>query len=220
MSHSLGPVFIVFEGLDGSGKTTCARRVAEALGAEFMQTPSGLLRRYRDDLVASFDGCQEAAQHLYQASVFATSRRVRGLLEQGRSVVLDRYFLSTEAYAAFRGSSIQHDDQCASLTPAHLTVFLHAPLTVRRARIQSRGMITDADKETLSESADARLRLEHMARAGLPVVGAFLALDTSLFGPNEAADRVTSMCRQLASFRAHPSELFPLSARGTPAESS
>lgn len=184
------PVFVVFEGLDGSGKSTCASLVASRLGAVLMQTPSGPIRQHREGLIASFDGCQEAAQHLYQASVFDASAKARRLLEQGQSVVLDRYFLSTEAYAAFRGSSIRHDQQCASLAPADLTVFLHAPLAVRRARIESRGTVTSADLETLTPAADAQLRREHETRACLPVVGVLLSIDTSELSPDEVAGQI------------------------------
>lgn len=191
-----GPVFVVFEGLDGSGKSTCAALVALRLEAVLMQTPSGPIREHREALIAGFDHCQEAAQHLYQASVFDASTKVRRLLDQGRSVVLDRYFLSTEAYAAFRGSTIRHDQQCESITLAHLTVFLHAPLAVRRARIESRGTLTPADLETLTEAADARLRHEHQVRAKLPVVGQFLSIDSSLGSPDGLADEVVrAACR-------------------------
>ncbi len=198
---SSGPVFVVLEGLDGSGKSTCAKALAAKLGAVLLATPAGELRHHRERLLAGFDGCQEAAQHLYQAAVFDASCRVRRLLDRGTSVVLDRYFLSTEAYAAFRGSKIRHDEQCSLLTPADLTVFLHAPLAVRRERIQRRGVVTSADRETLTEAADAQLRHEHEVRSCLPVVGKFLSIDTSRADPSEVAERIV---RILARERSIP----------------
>lgn len=42
------PTFIVFECLDGSGKSTCAAQLAEHM-VTFMTTPSPGVRRYRDD---------------------------------------------------------------------------------------------------------------------------------------------------------------------------
>lgn len=200
MSHlSSRPVFVVLEGLDGSGKSTCASALAAKLGAVLMATPAGGLRQHRECLLASFDGCQEAAQHLYQAAVFDASCRVRRLLDGGTSVVLDRYFLSTEAYAAFRGSRIRHDEQCSLLTPADLTVFLHAPLAVRQERILRRGVSTSADRETLTETADALLRREHELRACLPVVGRFLSVDTSRSDPPEVVKRILLLLVNLAA---------------------
>lgn len=172
------PVLVVFEGLDGAGKTTLARMTAEALDAELMTTPSPQVRRYRDELIASFAGCQEAGQLFYLATVFAASAEVRAQLAAGRSVVLDRYFLSTQAYAVFRGSSLAVDHLGALLVPADLTVFVHAPLEIRLARLALRGA-TAADRETMAPAADACLRAEHEQRLGLPVVGRALRLDSS-----------------------------------------
>ena len=73
-----------------------------------------------------------------------------------------RHFLSTQAYAAFRGSKLRLDDLGALLQPADLTFFLHADLEVRRMRLTTRGP-SAADRETLAIDADRRLRAE---RAG------------------------------------------------------
>ena len=176
------PVFVVFEGLDGSGKSTCARSTAEALGAVYMTTPSERMRTYRDDIVQSYRNSQEAQQLFYLSTVFAASRDVEHLLASGRSVVLDRYFLSTQAYAAFRGTKLDIDDVQRFLLPASMTIFLDAPLAVRRSRLAERGA-SAADRETLQAGADVRLRELHFCLAGLPVVGRFLTLDSSELSP-------------------------------------
>jgi dTMP kinase len=183
------PVFVVFEGLDGSGKSTCARLVAERLDAELMTTPSVAVRAYREDLIASFAGCQEAHQLFYLSTVFAASARVRELLARKRSVVLDRYFLSTQAYAAFRGSRLAVDQLQSHLRPADLTVYLDVPLATRRARLSERHT-TSADRETMRRDADAELRKTHVSRFSLPVVGQLLHLDADRLSPDEAAERV------------------------------
>lgn len=185
------PVFVVFEGLDGTGKSTCARRTADALGAEYLTTPSLRLRAHRDAIVVDFDGSQEAAQLFYLATVFSASREVKRLLASGSSVVLDRYFLSTQAYAAFRGSTIGLDELAGSLLCPHLTVLLEAPLDVRRARVTDRGA-TMADRETMQAAADAGLRFEHDRRLGLPVIGRLLRCDTSVETPDDVAARVVA----------------------------
>jgi len=183
------PLLVVFEGLDGSGKSTCARLVADLLEAEFLTTPSPPVRAYRDDLMTRFAGCQEARQLFYLATVFAASSAARTLLAEGRSVVIDRYFLSTQAYAAFRGSKLGSDGLESMLVPAHMTVFLDAPLDVRRARVGQRGA-SAADRETLTVEADARLREEHLRRSHLAVIGRLVTLDSSRGGPEALAEQV------------------------------
>lgn len=188
------PVFVVFEGLDGTGKSTCARRAADALGADFLTTPSHALRRHRDEIIASFDGSQEACQLFYLSTVFAASQEIRALLAAGRSVVLDRYFLSTQAYAAFRGSTLSLDALAADLLAPDVTVLLHAPLDIRRARLATRGE-SNADRETLRPLADARLHQEHDLRAALPVIGRLLRIDTSVSSPDEVASQLLATLR-------------------------
>lgn len=194
---SAAPHFVVFEGLDGTGKTSCARALAAHLGADFLTTPSEALRPHRDAILRSTAGSQEAAQLFYLSAVFAASADVEGRLAAGHSVVLDRYFLSTQAYAAFRGSALGLDELCTRLAPAHLTVLLEAPYSVRCDRLLARGA-TDADRETVRPGAQPRLMEEHLRREGLPVVGRLLRLDTSSLTPAEVVARVASELQRAA----------------------
>jgi len=185
------PTFIVFEGLDGSGKSTCAAQLAERLGAELMTTPPLGVRRYRDDLITSLGSSQEARQLFYLATVFAASEEVSTHLKQGRSVVLDRYFLSTQAYAAFRGSRLEVDEVQRLLRPADVTVYMDTSLTTRVARLTQRGA-SAADLETITTDANTRLREEHFRRARLDVVGRFVRVPGDAGSPREVIDRIVA----------------------------
>lgn len=199
MSHHNQAVFVVFEGLDGSGKSACAQRTAEVLGAHYMTTPSGPLRANREQIVESFNGCQEAAHLMYLASVASASQSIGRLMSEGTSVVLDRYFLSTQVYAAFRGSTLGGDKSVARLLqPATLTVYLDAPLSVRRDRVQRRSSVVSlADAETLSEQADQALREGYRTRFDLPINRDVLTLDSSQFGVDEIAEAVLAQLQRV-----------------------
>lgn len=183
------PIFIVFEGLDGSGKSTCAAQLAERIGAELMTTPSPHVRRYRDDLIESLGSSEEAKQLFYLSTVFAASAEVLTLLQGGMSVVLDRYFLSTQAYATFRGSQLAVDEVQRLLRPADITFYMDTPLATRVVRLNRRGT-SAADLETVSAKADRCLREEHLRRAHLDVVGRFVRVQGNLGSPREVLDRV------------------------------
>lgn len=189
-------VLVVFEGLDGSGKTTAAQVTAGALQARFMTTPPPSVRSFRDSLISSFNGSQEAAQLFYLATVFAAADEIRRSLAGGTSVVVDRYFLSTQAYAAFRGSTLGLDSLGDLLVPADLTVVLEAPLEVRKARLELRGQTT-SDRETTAVEANARLLELHAARFSLSVCGRLIRLDTSKLSPAAVA---TQVVEELAGF--------------------
>jgi thymidylate kinase len=172
------PTFIVFEGLDGAGKSTCATRLAARTDSVLLTTPCERVRRFRDELLESLGPSQESRQLFYLATVFAASESARTLLAQGKSVILDRYVLSTQSYAAFRGSRLHIDELASQLTPADVTIDLDVPLAQRRARLERRAM-TAADHETLTAEADARLVREYRKRAHLPAVGRFVCVDGS-----------------------------------------
>jgi dTMP kinase len=98
-------VFVTFEGLDGSGKTTQARLLAESLSKEgevvATREPGGtsLGERIREVLLHGGDVSPWA-----EAALFAAARAelveqvIRPALERGAAVVCDRYLDSSLAY--------------------------------------------------------------------------------------------------------------------------
>lgn len=173
------PLFIAFEGLDGTGKTSCARRTAELLGAHFMTTPPESMRACRDRVLASLADSQEAAQLFYLATVVAAAREVEGRMAAGMSVVLDRYLLSTQVYAEFRGSTLPLPETIERLIrPADITLYLEASREVRFERTQRRAHATSADQETFGSEADQRLREGYRRWLAHPVVGQLITLDS------------------------------------------
>ncbi len=97
---------VAFEGIDGSGKSTQARLLAAAAGAQMTAEPgatpvgAALRRILLDPALPDLDGRTEAllmvadrAEHVAQV--------LRPSLEAGRWVVTDRYSGSTLAYQGF-----------------------------------------------------------------------------------------------------------------------
>jgi dTMP kinase len=150
-------LFITFEGLDGSGKTTQLRRLAESLTAEGRQvvslrqpggTPLGdrirsilLDSRSESELGAIAPEAELAlmfadrAQSLHQIILPALSR--------GEIVLCDRYTDSSEAYqGAGRGLGTErvlamHQAACDGIQP-DLTLLLLPPLDISLTRARRR----------------------------------------------------------------------------------
>jgi len=114
--------FVTFEGLDGSGKSSHLRRVADALGARGVHhgithepggTPLGDAIRgvFLDPRWGSLDGTVELLL------VFASRRqhlleRIEPSLELGRHVLCDRFTDSTKAYQGYgRGVPLELIDR-------------------------------------------------------------------------------------------------------------
>lgn len=97
-------LFVTFEGIDRSGKTTQARLLCEALGAEALGvrepggTPAG--ERVRDLLKDAAVPLGPEAEALLFAAARAelVERVIRPALEDGRVVVSDRFLDSSLAY--------------------------------------------------------------------------------------------------------------------------
>lgn len=139
--------FVVLEGLDGSGTTTQARLLADALRARDQQVcltaePSdGLLGRVArahvrgevtlDPVTAALTFTADRSDHL--------ARLVRPRLQAGAWVVCDRYLLSTLAYQGADGVdpewilALSRDFEVPVLT-----VFLDLPEAARTARLSGR----------------------------------------------------------------------------------
>jgi dTMP kinase len=106
--------FIAFEGVDGAGKSTQARLLAERLGAVLTREPGGtpIGTRIRSLLLdPDTVGLSARAEALLMAADRAqhVEALVRPMLAAGRPVVTDRYLYSSVAYQGY-GRELEPDE--------------------------------------------------------------------------------------------------------------
>jgi dTMP kinase len=138
-------VFVTFEGIDRSGKTTQAQLLADALGddALLVREPGGTpsAERIRDLVKDANVVLSPIAETLLFGAARAEliERVLRPALEQGKTVISDRYIDSTVAYqGGARGLGIDRVEQlndwiAGGLWP-DVTFLLDVPPDVARAR--------------------------------------------------------------------------------------
>ncbi|MDR0356230.1 MAG: dTMP kinase [Deltaproteobacteria bacterium] len=144
-------LFLAFEGLDGSGKTTQANLLSKTLAAvldpgplllkEPTYGPAGLRLR---QLALGSDASLTASEEM---DLFLEDRRhdvannINPALRNNRTVIIDRYILSNAAYQGARGRSDPKDILKAnqSFPVPNLTFLLELPLEKSLERIQKRG---------------------------------------------------------------------------------
>ncbi len=164
--------FIVFEGIDGSGKSTALARVVEALAPEFPaltatreETDTKLggwvresIEERMDPLATTFLFLADRAQHV---------REVRRMIAQGQQVLCDRFHFSTYAYQSVTLRDHIQDPQ-TWLEDLHARFSIHPDLVLLFdadpaacvERLTARGEATPYEKvDFLSQVRDNYLKL-------------------------------------------------------------
>ena len=94
-------LFIVLEGIDGSGKTTLAKALCAELDRKGMRT--GITSEPTDGAIGSLLRSEKVDDQKAEALLFIADRachtsEIGSLLEKGTTVICDRYYASTLAY--------------------------------------------------------------------------------------------------------------------------
>ena len=165
------PLCVVVEGLDGSGKSTLVRRLADELGAEMLSTSAAVT----PDVRRAFDeehGTRGMTRQLFYAyMVSLTSDRARELLRRGRSVVIDRYWSSTLAYPrAIEERRFSAPEVERHLVRPDVTVFLDVDRDTRHRRMTSRSVqLGEIDSLSLEREQALLAAFDDELRIGLAV---------------------------------------------------
>jgi len=188
MDWQLPRLMIAFEGLDGTGKSTIAQRLARELKAVALSTPAEELRGCRPAIDALYADNGLASQLYYASTVVEASRQARRHQASGRSVVVDRYWLSTCAYDVFRDGTVDLRAVGDKLLRPDVTVFVDALDATRASRMEGRGVKTRVDRLSLERGMLLRGRYEELL--GSAWVKDVIRLDTTHLNIDESVDEV------------------------------
>lgn len=190
-------LIIALEGLDGTGKSTLARALAQRLGAVHLSTPGGRLA----DARRCFDGGDPLAEQLfYAASVLQVAAEARRITAAGRDVVIDRYWLSTVVNAPLRGRALALDEVERAVTAADVTFVLELDEPLRRRRLGERGANAH-DRVTLEPGVAAALQQAYREGLEREVAGFGSVFDVTDLTVAQAADW---LAREVALVRGVP----------------
>ena len=149
---------ITFEGIEGSGKSTQAQRLAQELGAELTFEPGATVlgAKIRELLLGGGVVTPDAELLLFFADrAQHVAQVIAPALQQGRLVICDRFTDSTLAYQGYgRGLPLDRIRALADLSIGGLrpdvTFLLDVPAAVGLARAGRRGAVDRIESETMA----------------------------------------------------------------------
>lgn len=179
-------MIVAVEGLDGTGKSTTARLLAQRLHAILVRNPPESLAAER--VFADARPEPERRAWYVRANRVAAEEATRHRRE-GRAVLMDRCAASTIAFgAAQRGCVARPEDWPRDVPRPDLIVLLDVPEEVRVARITSRRSLLTPEEVRLRDDHDFRGRV----LAGYRALGAVAV--HAVGTPDEVVAEILKLC--------------------------
>jgi len=176
------PWVIAIDGLDGTGKSTAVRLLAEALNAPAMSSPPASLRGER----CLADALPEAERRAWYMNANSVAMREARTLADRDLVVMDRSIASTLAFGmAVRGRVASTADIPCGADLPEFRFLLRVEESVRVQRIWGRGEGRTREEMRLEEDHDFRAR----------VMAGFANICTHEMDASETPDAI---CRRMA----------------------
>lgn len=180
-------VFMVLEGLSGSGKTTIGKIVAKRIKGEFYRTPPSL---FTGSVRDSIDKCANGSARFlfYLAGVVQASDEISRILVD-RSVVCDRYLLTTFCY--HRALDVQIDIPDSVFHPLlqpNFTFLIVCKKATRLKRLHDRGLSFN-DKQERQVKIEQKFLMQYRKYN-------LIEIDNSSDNPEIAAKRIIAFLRE------------------------
>jgi len=181
---------IALEGLDGCGKSTVCTFLAEHYQYDVLPTPLPDLKPYRSKIDGCLDPTPLARVTYYTANVHRAGDIAKEYLGGTKSIVLDRYWLSTRVYGAMQAPNFPYQAHEEILSPMDFTFFLNVSLEERRRRLMSRTYLEAHDRMTLNAKNSEDILKLYRNFGRNPINGQFVDLECTDLSVQQIAELI------------------------------
>ena len=182
-------VHISIEGMDGVGKTTTCRLLAERLGYTFVDKTLRFLFDEEggyEDYLRIRDRVNASSDRLFTSWFYGLGNIYLYTLFGGENIVTDRHLLSNFAWSGTEENTEVYELLLKKLGAPTLTVILYGSEEAIRARLVGRNaQDSDIGKERLAKEKYERM-VYFCERYDLP----YMLIDTSRLSPEEVVEQI------------------------------
>lgn len=178
---------IAIEGMDGVGKTTVSKLLAERLGYKFVDKNLRELfdeNNSCDNYVRIRDKVNASPDRLFTAWFYALGNIYLHTAHEQENIVTDRYFLSNYAWSGTDNNTEVYDLLVKKLGFPDLTVILYADEHAILSRLRHRDELdSDIKKVTLAKEKYEKM-IYFCEKYKIP----YMVIDTSNISPEEVVE--------------------------------
>lgn len=188
---------ISIEGMDGVGKTTTAKLVAEQLDYQFVDKPLHYLfdKEGYDNYIQIRNIVNASSNRLFTSWFYGLSNIYAYEQFAGQDIVTDRHFLSNYAWSGTADNIEVYDLLVKKLGKPTLTVVLYASEETIRNRIKRR----DATDSDVNKVAESKMLYDKMISFCKKYELPYIVVDSSSLTPNEVATIIVEKVRSIAN---------------------
>lgn len=167
-------MFISIEGVDGSGKSTITKLLANKLNGIAISTPPDIMKSIRSEFDSNKS--RKAKYYFYISGLYLLDESLRQLMKESH-VICDRHIHSTLAYQFPDDELFPTDirNLFPDLQKPEKTIFLTTDQTVRKARILSREKSSGLGKN----AADYNYEAQELALSRFETMSDLIRIDTT-----------------------------------------
>ena len=178
---------IAIEGMDGVGKTTASKLLAERLGYKFIDKNLRELfddGDFYDNYIRIRDKVNASPDRLFTAWFYALGNIYLHTAHEKENIVTDRYFLSNYAWSGTENNNEVYDLLVKKLGFPDLTVILYAYEHAILSRLRHRDELDDDIKKVTLAKEKYEKMIYFCEKYKMP----YMVIDTSNISPEDVVE--------------------------------